>query len=205
MASGSAVNVSLHYGLCSPLCVSGSPRSEHSALWIPAGPPGAGRSDRPPACPRAGRTWPDREGAARGAPGGTWSGCSAGGRRSRTALPPAASANPSGPCRRRHLHMRTRVGQSQESSCRRSRQKRHRGNFDGKLAVSQRSEATKYKYFMTVVRCVFFWCLLSKLLVQRLFPILRKNRQNWYDTTSVSTDTHQGDALRCQHTHSRVL
>lgn len=149
VARGSAVNVSLHYGLCSPLCVSGSPRSAQSALWTPAGPPWAGRSGRRPACLRAGRTWPDREGAAEGAPGDTWSGCSAGGRRSRTALPPAASANPSGPCRRRHLHRETRVGESR---------RRPAGGRDGSCTeeiLTASMLLSKYKYFVPGLRCIF--------------------------------------------------
>lgn len=115
-----------------PLCVSVSPLSAHSKPWTPAAPPGAGHWGQRPACPGAGRTWLGREGAAAGGPVDTWSGCSAAGRRSRTAPPPAASASRSGPCRRRHLH-----GETHE------------------LESHQGSLVTKYKHFVAVLKCVF--------------------------------------------------
>lgn len=55
-----------HYGLLRPLCVSGSPLSEQSALWPPAGLLGAENPGLRRACLRAGCTWLDREGAAAG-------------------------------------------------------------------------------------------------------------------------------------------
>lgn len=49
------------------VCVSGSPLSERSAPWPPAGRPSAGRPGSRRASLKAGRTWQGREGAAAGA------------------------------------------------------------------------------------------------------------------------------------------